>query len=59
MAEGPQAALDHIRNKLQIILSRAELCRDTSQCESCAIAVSEIVNEIRDLETFVREALHK
>jgi hypothetical protein len=59
MAEGPQAALDHIRNKLQIILFRAELRKDTSQCESCAIAVSEIVNEIRDLEAFVREALHK
>jgi hypothetical protein len=51
--------LDYIRNKLQIILSRAELRKDTSQCESCAIAVSEIVNEIRDLEAFVREALHK
>jgi len=59
MAEGPQAALDHIRNKLQIILSRAELGKDTSQCESCVIAVSEIVKEIRDLEAFVREALQK
>ena len=48
-----------IRNKLQIILSRAELRKDTSQCESCAIAVSEIVNEIRDLEAFVRAALRK
>jgi hypothetical protein len=59
MAEGPQAALDHIRNKLQIILSRAELRRDTSQCESCAIVVSDIVNEIRALEAFVKEALQK
>jgi hypothetical protein len=59
MAEGPQAALDHIRNKLQIILSHAELRKDTRQCESCAIAVSEIVNEIRNLEAFVRKALQK
>jgi len=59
MAEGPQAALDHIRNKLQIILSRAELRKDTGPCESCAIAVSDIVNEIRNLEVFVREALQK
>jgi hypothetical protein len=59
MAEGPNAALDHIRNKLQIILSRAELRKNTSQCESCAIAVSQIVNEIRNLEAFVREALQK
>jgi hypothetical protein len=41
------------------ILSRAELGKDTSQCEFCAIAVSEIVNEIRNLEAFVREALQK
>jgi hypothetical protein len=59
MAEEPQAALDHIRNKLQIILSRAELRRDASQCESCAIAVSDIVNEIRALEAFVKEALQR
>lgn len=58
MARDPQAALDHIRNKRQIILSRAELRKNGSPCESCAIAVSEIVNEIRELEAFVK-ALHK
>jgi hypothetical protein len=58
MAEGPQAALDHIRNKLQIILSRAELRKDT-KCGPCAIAVSEIVDEIRALEAFVKEALRQ
>ncbi len=59
MAEEPQVALDHIRNKLQIILSHAELRREISQCDSCAIAVSDIVNEIRALEAFVKEALQK
>ncbi len=59
MAEGPQAALDHIRNKLQIILSRAELRKDISQCGPCAIAVSEIVDEIRALEAFVKDTLRK
>ena len=59
MEEGPRAALDHIRNKLQVILSRAELGKDTSQCQVCALAVSEIVNEIRNIEAFVREALQK
>ena len=59
MAEGPQVARDHIRNKLQIILSRAELRKNRSQCKFCAIAVSEIVDEIRDLEAFVKLALDK
>lgn len=59
MAEGPQAALDHIRNTLQIILSRAELRKNSNQCGPCAIAVSEIANEVRALEAFVTEALRK
>lgn len=59
MAEGPQAALDAIRNKLQIILLRADLRQNTTQCSACAIAVSEIVQEIRALEAFVLDALRK
>jgi hypothetical protein len=53
MADDPHAALDHIRNKLQIILSRAELGKNTNQCKLCADAISEMVSEIRALEAFV------
>lgn len=53
MADDPEAALDHIRNKLQIILSRAELRKNANQCEACAIAVAEIVSEIGALKAFV------
>lgn len=59
VAETPQAALDVIRNKLQIIVARAELRQNTKQCNACAAAVSEIVDEIRALEAFVRETLRK
>lgn len=59
MAEGPQAALDVIRNKLQIILLRADLCQNSTQCNACALAVSEIVKELRALEAFVLDALRK
>jgi hypothetical protein len=59
MAENPQAALDVIRNKLQVILLRADLCHDSTQCGPCCRAISEILKEIRALETFVLEALNK
>lgn len=59
MAETPQAALDVIRNKLQIILAHAELQQNSNQCNACTVAVSEIVREIRSLEAFVRETLRE
>jgi hypothetical protein len=59
MAEEPQAALSVIRNKLQVILLRAELSQDAARCDVCSLAVSEIVKEIRALEVFVREAMRK
>jgi len=54
MANEANAALDIIRNQLQIILLRAELCETPVQCRSCAAAVSEIVKEVKALEAFVR-----
>jgi len=57
VAETPQAALDVIRNKLQVIVAQAELRQNSNQCNACTVAVSEIVNEIRALEAFVRETL--
>jgi hypothetical protein len=59
MAQEPQAALGVIRNKLQVILLRAELSQNCAQCDCCAIAVSEILKEIRSLEVFVLETLRK
>lgn len=59
MAENPQAALDVIRNKLQVILLRADLCHDPGQCGPCCLAISEILKEIRALEAFVLETLSK
>jgi hypothetical protein len=59
MADDPQAALSVIRNKLQVIRLRAELSKDSAQCNFCAIAVSEILKEIRSLEVFVLETLRK
>ncbi|MGO8984028.1 MAG: hypothetical protein ACLPHI_22945 [Terriglobales bacterium] len=59
MAEEPQAALSLIRNKLQVILLRAELSQNSARCNVCAIAVSEILKEIRSLEAYVLEALRK
>ena len=50
MARGAQARLDAIRNQLQVILLRAELWENPTQCTSCAMAVGEIVKEIRALE---------
>jgi len=49
-----QAALDIIRNQLQVILLRAELCENSPQCGPCASAVCEIVKEIRALEAFLQ-----
>jgi hypothetical protein len=57
MAEEPQAALSIIRNKLQVILLRSELTQTPTQCGSCAVAVSEMLQEIRSLEAFVAEIL--
>jgi hypothetical protein len=54
LANEAQAALDHIRNRLQVILSRAELCNTSQQCELCASTVCKIVEEIRTLEAFVQ-----
>ncbi len=59
MAEEPQAAISLIRNKLQVILLRAELSQNSARCNVCAIAVSEILKEIRSLEAYVLEALRK
>ena len=50
MANEAQAALDIIRNRLQVILLRAELCENSLQCGPCACTVSDIVKEIRVLE---------
>jgi hypothetical protein len=59
MAENPQAALDVIRNKLQVILLRADLYQNSAQCSVCGVAVSDILNEIRKLEAFVLDELSK
>jgi hypothetical protein len=59
VAEGPQAALDVIRNKLQVILLRADLQQNSTQCHACVLLISDIVNELRALEAFVGDALRK
>jgi hypothetical protein len=59
MTGNPQAALDVIRNKLQVILLRADLCHDPTECGPCCLAISEILKEICALEAFVLEALNK
>lgn len=59
MEKRPQEALDLIRQKLQVILLRAELCHPSAQCEACASTVCEIVKEIRALEDFVRDTASK
>jgi hypothetical protein len=50
MANEAEAALDIIRNRLQVILLRAELCENSLQCGPCASLVSDIVKAIRALE---------
>ena len=59
MDKAPEDALDTIRQQLQVILTQAELCENSVQCENCAHAVCEIVKEIRALEAFVRDTAHK
>jgi len=61
MTEDAISALDIIRNQLQVILGRVELCQNqnVSQCDTCGLAVCKIVNEIRTLEAFVKDALRK
>jgi len=61
MRENAIAALDIIRNQLQVILGRVELCQDqnVTQCDTCGLAVCKIVEEIRTLEAFVQDALRK
>jgi len=59
MADDPQAALSVVRNKLQVILLRADLQQNSANCNSCAVAVSEIISEIRALEAFIVEAMRK
>ena len=54
MEKEPREAFDAIRKHLQLILARAELCRNT-QCEACACNVCEIVKELRVLEAYVQE----
>ncbi|HXY07761.1 MAG TPA: hypothetical protein VEI52_07895 [Terriglobales bacterium] len=56
MAQEPETALSVIRNKLQVILAQAELRQNSNQCNSCTVAVFDIVNELRALEAFVVEA---
>jgi hypothetical protein len=60
MREDAIVALDIIRNQLQVILGRAELCnQNVAQCDTCGLAVCKIVKEIRTLEAFVQDALRK
>jgi hypothetical protein len=61
MTEDAISALDIIRNQLQVILGRVELCQNpnVSQCDTCGLAVCKIVKEIRTLEAFVQDALRK
>ena len=56
MENRPEEALDLIRQKLQVILLRADLCENSPGCEVCASAVCEIVKELRALEEIVRHA---
>jgi len=56
MAQEPETTLSVIRNKLQVILAQAELRQNSNQCNSCTVAVFDIVNELRALEAFVVEA---
>jgi hypothetical protein len=53
------AALDSIRNQLQVILLHSELARNSGHCESCLRAVCHIVDEVRALEAFVSKILDK
>lgn len=53
----PRDALSIIRNKLQVILGQAELCQSQPRCEICSLAVRQIVEEMYDLEAYVRDAL--
>ena len=59
VADRPHAALDSIRNQLQVILMRTELCQNSAQCEFCARAVSQIIKDTRSLEEFVKDALER
>jgi hypothetical protein len=59
MEKSPQEALDLIRQKLQVILLRADLCENSGQCELCAGSVCDIVKEVRELERFIRAAASK
>ena len=56
MEKEPREAFDAIRKHLQLILARAELCRN-SQCEACACNVCEIVNELRVLEAYIQQVM--
>jgi hypothetical protein len=51
MTENAIAALDIIRNQLQVILGRVELCQNqkVTQCDTWGLAVCKIVKEIRTL----------
>jgi hypothetical protein len=49
-----QAALDVIRNRLQVIMLRAETGEKPAYCDTCALAVSEIIKELRALDTFIQ-----
>jgi len=53
----PKAALSIIRNKLQIILSQSQLCKNPSHCETCGVAVQQIVGQIYALEAYVKDLL--
>lgn len=54
MPKQAQAALDVIRNRLQVIMLRAETSEKPLYCDTCALAVSEIIKELRALETFIQ-----
>jgi hypothetical protein len=59
MEKDPNDAFDLIRQRLQVILLRAELCQNSTQCATCATAVCDIVQEIRALEALVRDSSTK
>jgi len=53
----PRFPLTVIRNKLQVILGQVALCSNPSHCESCGLAVKEILEQIRALEAYIEDAL--
>jgi hypothetical protein len=55
MEKVPLEALDAIRQHLQVILLRADLCGSPNRCEECTRTICEIVKEVRALEAYLRD----